>query len=1034
MAEKLLPSEVLSDKQLLKLAEQLNDRCDWENVATYLGFSLAKIQQMKTKERAAFEMLVDWRRNKGVLTWEHVNQLAEALKQCRKYSLAEKLKNGTLHLSHHSPIDLHKIRQDLRKTYCHRHDKIKKYPWSNREHLSIKKIFTSLLIHVMLPDCNQTIKIPLDSYQDMFSRTSDIGERYRRILIEGKPGCGKSTLLDKIAYDWATNTDSESTLGKIDLLFYLKMRWFDSDTNIEDAIMKQLLAHDDEIDPDELLKFITDMSSALNICVILDGYDECNHVTLSDDANKVTNIPSILQNTKLKDCIVVVTTRPEKTQDFGEYLEDYYVFEVAGFTKENMEAYVKKYMNKEEHANDVLKFVENAGLRQELATMPLVIHLLCLYWEKRTTKSELLSNPSTMFEIYEAIHRFINEHYLKRIKLQGRDLLTREKEIKKLIHKLGKLALDGLLVPQRNSVWTLEELQTHLDDSEIQEACEVGIITQDDKLDNESSSLRKVTCFEFFHKTSQELHAGKYLGSFSAEMAKACLTEHVKTVGDALKLQMLFLFGCGSNITIAEVIIKHLSDLFVHELRPKIHQYYRGELEFEETRNFQMFYDLCLQCNFESKADGKFIQILLKLFPDKTMVFYGMVFQTAIGIEYLLNNTTDRGCISTLKVVGVPRRGRVISITESANTLVDKEYKTLRDKVGRQSLAECQDLLRGEPSLQHIAEEGGATKAIVNAQLWQKFEHWQGGLAIVKPLVDGIVHVDLNTLNLRQVAIGNRSATLFSRMKEGLFTTLTVLNLRDTGLQDTDLLKFVDAMDNLKMLNSLDISYNNIGSSLTKLSNKLKRHQTHGILLRRLDIRDSHISAEILTTFWSNFADFCGKLEEVYTHGASNITNANGMRFLVENIPKSPNLGAVTFSAAGVADSIHLISKFLTAISTTSVWNIAIYEIPLAATDFITILREGLPMCSNLKWVMLGCKYGNQGDVVPKDVFQGLVEVLRSLKLLTRFGLKDIPLDKECLTMVLDLTKSNNYKELMYSKRCLPQDFDIPKDNCLWLV
>ncbi len=858
----------------------------------------------------------------------------------------------------------------------------------------------------------------------MFNRTSEIGQRFKRILIEGQPGCGKSTLMDKIAYDWATNKDPNSPLAEIDLLFYLKMRWFDPDTTIEDAIIKQLLAQDDTINPEELLTFITNISTSATIGIILDGYDECNHIQLSQTGGTATNITSILQNSTLKNCVVVVTTRPEKSHEFGKYFDDYQVFEVAGFTKENMKAYVEKFLNDDKEASELLQFLENIGLRHELASMPLLIHLMCLYWEKeRKTKRKDLNQQSTVYEIYQEIHGFIIQHYLDRIGVSGRELATKGEEVTKLISKLGELALHGLLHPHRKVVWTREDLQSYLDDSEIKQACEIGIIVQDERNDehdeNESttsfgfhSSLKKVTCFEFFHKTSQEIHAGKYLGCCSTDIVKSYLEKHANTVNDALELQMLFLFACGENTTVAQVIVTHLCTLFLRELLSDVDQYYRGELDFETTRKFQLFYDLCLQCNFESKGKDKFIDTLLRLFPEHKMVFYGMQFQTAKAIKYLLNNMTDRRCISTLKVVGLPRRGRVISITESANTLVDKEYKYLREKVGRKPLKEIQDLLRSESILQHIAKEGGETKAIVNEQLWQKFENWQGGSEFIPPLVDGIANADLSTLNLRQVVIGHQSATLFRRIKEGSFTKLTELNLRDTGLCDEDLLLFVDCIDNLQMLESLDISYNNIGISLVELSTKLKQHLQHGGSLRKLDIRDSHIPSEVMTSFWKNFASFGQQFEDIYAHGASNITSNDGVHSLVGSIPNFPNLRGVSFSGTEVTRGIH-ISNFFSAISETPVWNIAMYEVALPAEDFINILRQGLVSCLNLKWVMLGCKHNEQQQAVTMEIFKGFLEVLRGLKSVTRFGLKDVPLNVECLKLLLDLAESNNYEELM---------------------
>ena len=915
--------------------------------------------------------------------------------------------------------------QDLRDTYCRRHGKLKKCPWREKEpkYFDMENIFTSLLIHVKVPEYGQPLKYHLDSYEEMLSRTSRTGQPITRILVQGEPGCGKTTLMDKIAYDWATKGNFDSTIGKIDLLFYVKMRWIDKGANIEHAIVKQLLAEDVDVSPEELLKIIRDTSLSAKICIILDGYDECDHLKLTN-AQSQSNISKILRNTFLKHCIVVVTTRPADVINLGE-LREYEVFEVAGFTKENVETFVRKFMDDNSESSKFLRFLENTGVKQELASMPIVTHLLCLYWESRKVQTECL--PTTLSELYTEIHLFINEHYLNKLDLQGTELKKKENELEHMGIKLREISFKGLWFSQQKLSWTREELD-NLDNYQVEEACKIGVLSQEEMSGTISGSkvrsrLRKVTCFEFFHSTSQEMFAGEHLGNLTVEKATSYMN-CIKTIYDALALQMVLLFACGASVaggtSVAEVIIMYLIELFASDLLPKIAQYYNGELDFEDTKAFQMYYDLCLRCNFESQMGNKFVQGLLTLFPERTIVFYGMPCQTAEALRYLLCNTPDPKCISTLKIVGVPRPGKVISITESTNTLVDKEYKGLRDVIGRKPCSEFQTLLQSyaktAPIITKIAEEGGETKAVVNGHLWQKFKEWQGGSTFLEPLVDGAAQVELTELNLRGVALGSHSAKLFQKMKEGYFTSLSVLNLRDTELQEEDVKSFIDTIDQLNKLSILDISYNKIQRALPHLTDQLTQHPEHGVLLRKLDVRDSQIASESSTHFWRYFPNFCKHLEEVYTHGSSNHTNDEGITLLIENIPKCRNLTAVTLSVGDITNSKH-ISKFLAVISDTLVWNIAIYEVPLEPDEFIHVLMKGLAICNQLRWIMLGCSDPSTRSVlrkpVQKEAFQGLIGVLRGMRLVKRFGLKDIPLDLQCLDTMLDLARVNGFEELM---------------------
>ena len=852
----------------------------------------------------------------------------------------------------------------------------------------------------------------MESYQDMLSRINELGDPLSRLLIQGKAGSGKTTLMDKIAYDWATATDENLPLHDIELLFYLKMKWMELGVNIEDAICCQLFADDDNIKPADVLTLLSDISTS--ICIVFDGYDEGDHGALREDATG--NITRILKDTFLRNCRVIVTSRPTSIGDFDELRKEYTTFEVSGFSEQNVDMYVTKFINSNSVSSNLIQFLDTNGMKNGIASIPLITHLLCLYWVNRKTES----TPTTLSELYTEVHNFINEHYLSRLEVKEPDVKKHLLQIEELMAALGSIALSGLWPPHKQLVWTETELLSNIDENSIKLACTLGILTGDEGIVERGSrgtglrsSLRKTMCYEFFHKTCHEKCAGGYLGSLSQDVMTSYL-KRIRTVSDALYVQMVLLFACGTSVIAATNIMKRLCELFFAELQPNVEKYYKGELDFENTRTFQLFLDLTLQCNFESRGRCELINYLLQMFPDARMVFYGMTPHMAIAVNYFLSHTTDPKCMTSLRIVGVPRRGKVVSRTETKDTLIDSEYYMMQDVMGKKSKLELQQLFQSysahEPTLQSIAEEGGNTKAIINMHLWQKFDRWQGGIAFVEPLVESLIHVHLKELNLRDVLLQRSCRILFTRFKENCFSTLSVLNLRSTGLEEDDLNCFADAIGQLKKLKDLDISYNRLGDALVALSKQLKKY---GVSLRLLDVRSSNVSPKSTTHLWQNLPGIGSSLEAIYTHGFSNHTSDSGMEYLALNLNQAHNLTTISISASMISNGDH-ISSFFTCLSRSSVWNMAIYEVCISADEFLQHLGRGFKTCCNLKWAVFGCSNRNK-DISPVSVatFEEFFKTLRNMRFLTRFGLKDIRLEDECFLKLVKLCREEQYEQLM---------------------
>ena len=82
-------------------------------------------------------------------------------------------------------------------------------------------------------------------------------------IVEGSPGIGKTTFCLKLAYDWANQSSSETSLPEFELVLLLKCR--DIEGDLTEAMTEQLFPKDVSKDArEELLRFLEDIEKSFN--------------------------------------------------------------------------------------------------------------------------------------------------------------------------------------------------------------------------------------------------------------------------------------------------------------------------------------------------------------------------------------------------------------------------------------------------------------------------------------------------------------------------------------------------------------------------------------------------------------------------------------------------------------------------------------------------------------------------------------------------------------------------------------------------
>ena len=362
------------------------------------------------------------------------------------------------------------------------------FPWCEDElQLKLSNIFTRLKIVSRTKERSQLTDDTVNM-TDVFKPHPECHSP-RVVLIEGNPGMGKTTYCQKLAYDWSVGEippDTSFPEGKILLL--LKCRDMHMKTaNIEEAIDDQLLPQDaGKKEKEDFFHFIR--SNQSRILLVLDGLDE-----LRDDL--VEGFLPLIRGKVFANVYLMLTARHEVGLRVRRYCD--VLFEIVGYTKDDVESYIKKYFSSHEDqslADKMLKQLKRDKYLAELTNNPLNTALLCLLCEE--TKGVF---PSSRTGIYDdLVSCAVRRYYAK--KGMSLDYEDPTERCANKLNQLGKMAYE-----------TLIKNQLHFSENEMK--CQSADLLQLCFLSREASvsKIRPRPCYAFTHKTFQEYFAALYL-------------------------------------------------------------------------------------------------------------------------------------------------------------------------------------------------------------------------------------------------------------------------------------------------------------------------------------------------------------------------------------------------------------------------------------------------------------------------------------------------------------------------------------------
>ncbi|XP_078572110.1 uncharacterized protein LOC144859379 [Branchiostoma floridae x Branchiostoma japonicum] len=466
-----------------------------------------QVAMSKTTTQGKAEALLELLTQKGTCTPE---EFVEILKKGDHQHVADQLKRTSTHSeTTKGPSNVaDDVIACLKDLYATEYAHVRPLPWCEDLNLHLGEVYTNLQLQQRNGrgrfQGTDTIVSLADIYNTRAVEDSqvNVGSTVRKIRVEGDPGIGKSCSCQKLAYDWSCGK-----LDRFKVVFFLEMRHLAG--KIRDEIIEQLLPKDTKTTPDQLWSYIQENQD--DVLFILDGLDE-----LSQAAREVTDVVDLIQGKILRNCHVLVTSRPYQCVKDLDKCHQFY--KIVGYSRKNSEVFIHKYFsNSPESASKLIKQLYSNINLSEIVVNPLSNLLICVVWEDN---GEL---PSSEDELYRDIVHSVAKRFCTKknnIPMEGDKLPPTMEEAFK---GLGKLSWEGL--EQEQLQFNIDEIKKNYGTT-ADTILNMGLLTRDYSF----SRIRRTCYCAFLHKTFQEYMAARYISGLVMDMDRSSREEGMKCV------------------------------------------------------------------------------------------------------------------------------------------------------------------------------------------------------------------------------------------------------------------------------------------------------------------------------------------------------------------------------------------------------------------------------------------------------------------------------------------------------------------------
>ena len=750
------------------------------------------------------------------------------------------------------------------------------------EHLTLDQIYTNL---VVVPDrAKYDFSGGRREKLGVYTRAGEknttprgpediLNNENKNVLIVGRPGIGKTLCCTKLLRDWAFNKvfhKSSDVKIHFDAAFFIKFRAFNAatDLSLRELLTSSEHSPSDHMD-DEVWNYI--LENPQRVLITFDGIDEFKPNSKIGEENfepqfknrvdekmPLYALYEKLATGKLLNGVAVLTTTRPTALSCIERVDFDKVFEILGFSSEQVEEYVTKFAEEEKHAGETI-WRHIGGNRNilSLCYIPASCFIICssLFQMVKFYGSKSLSLPTKLTDIYKkAVKIFYLRHNEE---FRGKNFTREDFEsdnlppnVEKKFQKLEKMAFEGIkegrLVFGGNEVRGLE-----------------GSALFHRLPDRETTASKREQQFCFIHLTMQEFFAARHL----ANMDETELRNFVSTnIADG-KWQLVFQFLAGLMNEKENLPSEIITDLLPVETEEEESELYNEEwTEDMEPRkvtcwptNYKKHLAMTLfKCTNESSAMEEIVQrklqqinfnfvnfIRCQLTPVNCASVVTVIknVQQISHLDLAYNNFGPLGCFEICKLLKCSK-SQLSWLNLRGNQLTDEGAKYLADAINNNN---CQlrslNLARNNISdigAQHLAEAINNN----NCQLRTLNLHRNNISDIgAQHLAEAINNnnCQLHTLILSHNNISHIGAQHLAEAINNNNCQLRTLDLTDNNISHIGAQHLAEAINNNNcQLHTLILSHNNISDiGAQHLAEAINNNNCQ---LRTLDLMQNKIS------------------------------------------------------------------------------------------------------------------------------------------------------------------------------------------------
>ncbi|XP_035691666.1 NACHT, LRR and PYD domains-containing protein 14-like [Branchiostoma floridae] len=524
--------------------------------------------------------------------------------------------------------------------------------WNETFTMKIEDIFTTVDLVSRTQQGGNIERRALPSTVDALTARPDCPQP-RRILIEGNAGIGKTTEVSKLAFDWAEGRSP--VLEKYDLVFPIALRKVGESQSLTECIFDQLLPEDVPFQESDLETYLKGNGRVL---IILDGFDEW----VIHEGHDVTKL---LTGKVLRECCLLVTTRPSHTPQLQSLMCPDTQVEITGFSQDNIRTYVHRFFTGDEaKAAALVSKMDSSLIPTGILATPILLLLTCMMWEE---KQDLLFG-GRIFPLYDELVSFTIRRHCVRNNIGSNQGIP--DNIRDALLCAGALAFNGLL--ENRLVYSKEDVAKYCREDSLQELVLLGIFHRQES----PSRLNPSDQFSFSHKTMQEYFAGLYFAKRLQDETteKSILNTYLTTAQSVRDLENVIMFACAKLGLEADVILAHLVKLHQEEVEhlsdtssggyPHYMEYFlyskcriagnEGEF-FSPSKlaffHLQTYMEIALLCFYESGC----LSQVENIFPTKGVIHFSNVGPHVYNaLEHVLKNIPPRSLrsIKSLRLMG----------------------------------------------------------------------------------------------------------------------------------------------------------------------------------------------------------------------------------------------------------------------------------------------------------------------------------------------------------------------------------------------